>query len=127
MLVQLLKGYTNFELGKYLLWYVLPTGFDMILLAVLAVFVQSLSPNKYVGWGVMVLYIVSTIVAQFARLRAQSLPSTAASPQVRYSDINGAGTYWKGAWWFRLYWARVRDHPAGRSPTCCGGAAPRRG
>jgi hypothetical protein len=30
MLVQLLKGH-HFELGKYLLWYVLPTGFDLIL------------------------------------------------------------------------------------------------
>ena len=59
MLVQLLKGYTDLELGKYLLWYVLPTGVDVILLAVLAVFVQALSPNKYVGWGVMVLYIVA--------------------------------------------------------------------
>jgi hypothetical protein len=34
ILVQLVKGYTNLELGKYFLWYILPTGVDLILLAV---------------------------------------------------------------------------------------------
>ena len=106
MLVQLVKGYTNFELGKYMLWYVLPTGFDMILIAVLAVFVQSLSPNKYAGWGIMVLYIVATIVFQSIGLE-HNLYLYGNSPLVAYSDLNGAGIYWKAAWWFRLYWGAV--------------------
>jgi hypothetical protein len=29
-IVQLFNGYTNFELGKYFSWYVLPLGFDMV-------------------------------------------------------------------------------------------------
>jgi ABC-2 type transport system permease protein len=33
-------GYTHLELGKYLLWYLLPQTVDCILLAVLAVFLQ---------------------------------------------------------------------------------------
>ena len=51
VLVQLSLGYTHLELGKYLLWYVLPTTWDMLLLAALAVFVQAISPHKIVGWG----------------------------------------------------------------------------
>ena len=51
MLVQLVAGYTDVELGKYLLWYVLPMTVDVALIAILAVFVQALSPNKFVGWG----------------------------------------------------------------------------
>jgi len=31
LLIQLLKGHTNFELGKYLLWYVLPLALPIIL------------------------------------------------------------------------------------------------
>ena len=62
ILVQIAKGYTDFELGTYLLWYVLPIGIEVVMTAVLAVFVQSLSPNKYVGWAIMVVYIVSTLV-----------------------------------------------------------------
>jgi aminopeptidase N len=106
MLVQLLKGYTNFEFGKYLLWYILPLGLDFLLLAVLAVFVQALSPNKYVGWGIMVLYIVLQIIANSVGLE-HNLYIYGQSPQVQYSDMNGAGTFWQGAWWFRLYWAAV--------------------
>ena len=106
MLVQLLKGYTNFELGKYFLWYILPSGFDAILIAILAVFVQSLSPNKYAGWGIMVLYIVATLV--FVSLGLEhNLYLYGNTPSVAYSDMNGAGIYWKAAWWFRLYWGAI--------------------
>ena len=104
VLVQLAKGYTDIELGKYLLWYVLPNGFPAITIAVLAVFVQALSPNKYVGWGVMVLYIVFQIVANSIGLE-HNLYVYGTAPQVPLSDINNAGSFWKGAWWFRLYWA----------------------
>jgi len=106
MLVQLLKGYTHFELGKYLLWYILPMSWDAILLAVLAVFVQALCPNKYLGWGIMVLYIVATLVFQSLGLE-HNLYLYGNGPRERYSDINGAGTFWIGAWWFRFYWAAV--------------------
>ncbi|HQR89814.1 MAG TPA: ABC transporter permease subunit, partial [Caulobacter sp.] len=58
---QLAHGYTHLELGKYLLWYVLPQSVDWILLAVLAVFLQAVSPHKFVGWGLMVIYMVATI------------------------------------------------------------------
>ena len=104
MLVQLGKGYTNLELGRYLLWYVLPMSFAVTLIAILAVFVQALSPNKYVGWGIMVLYIVLQIVAGSVGLE-HNLYVYGQGPRVPLSDINNAGSFWKGAWWFRLYWA----------------------
>ena len=61
ILIQLIRGQTNIQLGQYALWYILPLTVDMLILAVLAVFVQALSPNKYVGWAIMVVYLVSTI------------------------------------------------------------------
>src|SRR4051812_14615998 len=57
VVVQLSLGYTDLEIGKYLLWYVLPSTWDLVLLAALAVFVQAVSPSKAVGWGVMVLFL----------------------------------------------------------------------
>ncbi|MEA3053442.1 MAG: type transport system permease protein [Sphingomonadales bacterium] len=103
VLVQLIRGYTDIQPMQYLLWYVLPQGVGMVMYAVLAVFVQSLSPNKYVGWAVMVVYIVSTIVMSSLGFEHNlyQFPST---PQEPLSDMNGAGGYWIGAWWFRLYW-----------------------
>ncbi|HEX4739257.1 MAG TPA: M1 family aminopeptidase [Allosphingosinicella sp.] len=100
---QLAKGWPSFELGKYLLWYLLPMSFDMIALAILAVFVQSLSPNKYTGWGVMALYLVATIVVQLLGF-SNHLYIFGSTPDEPLSDMNGAGIYWIGAWWFRLYW-----------------------
>jgi ABC-2 type transport system permease protein len=40
---QLAHGYTNLELDKYLLWYLLPQTVDLMLLAVLAVFLQAIA------------------------------------------------------------------------------------
>src|SRR6202021_4095920 len=59
---QAARGYFDVEIGHYLLWYVLPNAIDMTLLAVLAVFIQALSPNKYAGWAVMVVFLISTLV-----------------------------------------------------------------
>jgi ABC-2 type transport system permease protein len=104
ILVQLIKGYTDLELGKYLSWYVLPQSAGLVLIAILAVFVQSLSPNKYVGWAVMVVYIVATIVLTSLGFE-HNLYQYPSTPEVPLSDMNGSGGFEAGAWWFRLYWA----------------------
>ena len=106
MLVQLAKGYADLEPGKYLLWYILPQSVSMFLIAVLAIFVQALSPSKYVGWGIMVLYLIFNIVATRMGFE-HNLYQYASVPDIQYSDINGAGTFWRGQWWFRLYWAAI--------------------
>jgi aminopeptidase N len=101
--IDLIKGWPHFEIGKYLVWYLLPMSVDMVAFAVLAVFVQSLSPNKYVGWGVMLLFIVATIVLPLVGF-SHNLYLFPSTPDEPLSDMNGAGIYWIGAWWFRLYW-----------------------
>ena len=101
VLFQLLAGFTHVELGKYLLWYVLPTTWDMLLLAALAIFVQALSPHKTVGWAVMVAFIVWQMVNTAID---HNLLNYGASPGMPLSDMNGAGSFWWGAWTVRLYW-----------------------
>ncbi|SEM72667.1 Peptidase family M1 [Sphingomonas gellani] len=104
MAMQLVHGYSQFEIGKYLLWYVLPGTVDYTLLAVLAVFIQALSPHKFVGWGLMVLYIIARTT--LGRLGfGDVLYNYAATPEVPLSDMNGQGSFWIGAWWLRLYWS----------------------
>jgi ABC-2 type transport system permease protein len=101
--VQLIKGHTDIELDKYFLWYILPDGYGVILTAILAVFVQSVSPNKYIGWGVMVVWIVLQIIANGLGLQ-HPLYLFGSTTEVPYSDMNDAGSFWKAAWWLRLYW-----------------------
>jgi len=104
VLIQIAKGYYNFEFGKYLLWYVLPESTDLILIAVLAVFCQALSPNKFFGWGLMVLYLVATFAVPGNGFEHNLYLFGARNP-VPLSDMNGQGKFWIGAWWFRLYWS----------------------
>ena len=103
VVVQALKGYDNFELGRYFLWYVLPWSVDLFLIAALAVFIQALSPHKVIGWGVTVLYIVATLVLPGLGLE-HHLYIYGTAPMVPLSDMNGEGRFWIGAAWFRLYW-----------------------
>ncbi|MCA0356925.1 MAG: aminopeptidase [Proteobacteria bacterium] len=103
VLSQVFHGYFNFELEKYLLWYVLPQAVDFILVAVLAVFLQTISPHKFIGWALMVIYIVSTIT--FTNLGFEhKLYNYGATTETPFSDMNGLGKFWIGAWWLRAYW-----------------------
>ncbi|GAA0741365.1 aminopeptidase [Sphingomonas sp. ABOLD] len=104
MIMQLVHSYSHFELGKYLLWYVLPETVDYALLAVLAVFLQALSPHKFVGWGLMVVYIIGRMTLGNLGF-GDVLYNYAQGPRVPLSDMNGQGTFWIGAWWLRLYWS----------------------
>ena len=109
--IQAIKGYTNFELNKWFVWYVLPQAVDWILLAVLAVFVQAISPHKFVGWGLMVIYLITTIT--FGNLGFDHiLYNYGAVPNdggfgMPLSDINGLGKFWIGGWIARSYWSLI--------------------
>ncbi|HLK23371.1 MAG TPA: M1 family aminopeptidase [Caulobacteraceae bacterium] len=103
MLFQTAKGFFSYEIGEYLLWYVLPNAIDVALIAVLAVFVQVLSPHKFVGWAVMIAYVIVS-TAMVALGLEHNLYNYGSGPAVPLSDLNGQGHYWIGAYWFRLYW-----------------------
>ncbi|HEV2532403.1 ABC transporter permease/M1 family aminopeptidase [Phenylobacterium sp.] len=104
VVIQLIKGYAHLQLGEYLLWWLLPQSIDLMLLAVLAMFVQALSPHKFVGWGVMVIYMISSIVMSNLGLE-DNLYQYGSGVNVPLSDLNGQGRFWIGAYWFRLYWS----------------------
>jgi ABC-2 type transport system permease protein len=101
IVLQLSLDFTHLEVGKYLLWYVAPRTWDMLLLAALAVFVQALSPHKAIGWGVMVVFL---LWQQLNTAIDHNLLLYAGTPRVPLSDMNGAGSFWEGAWVFRAYW-----------------------
>jgi aminopeptidase N len=104
LVTQLLHGYTDVELGKYLLWYALPDTIGFTLIAVLAVFIQALSPNKYLGWGLMVFYFIIIRVTLRNLGFGDALYNYGQFTGIPLSDMNGMGKFWIGAWWLRLYW-----------------------
>ncbi len=104
--VQLAMGFTAIQPEKYLLWYILPNAIDWSLIAILAVFLQAISPHKFVGWGLMLLYLIATL--SLGRIGWEhNLYIFGGTPQTPLSDMNGQGDYAGFAAWFRAYWAAV--------------------
>ena len=97
------QGAPNIGLWQWLAWYVLPVAADMLLIAVLAVVVQVLSPSKYVGWGIIFLWFVGTIFLSNMGYN-NPLYTYPSVPSVPLSDFVGQGSFWWGAFVFRLYW-----------------------
>lgn len=106
ILVQLARGVTAIEPLQYLDWYLLPMTADMVLLAILSVFVQALSPNKYIGWGIMVIYLVGTITLVNIGFE-HPLYNYGSTGNLRLSDMNGDQIGGPLGWWLRLYWGGV--------------------
>ncbi len=102
--IQLMRGGAVIEFGQFASWYLLPLSVDMMLTAVLAVFLQSLSPNKYIGWGLMVVYLVTTITLSGIGFE-HPLYSYGQTGAVIPSDINGIQAGGPAGWWLRLYWS----------------------
>ena len=97
------SGYFDFEAGHYLLWFLLPHAIGLIQLAVLTIFVQTLSPGKFVGFGVMALCVVARLTLPSLgfehHLYLFGTPTT-----IPLSDMNGQGDFWVSRTWFEAYW-----------------------
>jgi ABC-2 type transport system permease protein len=101
---QALNGFFRFEIVAYLGWFVWPVSVAAVLLAVLAVFVQVLVPHKYIGWAVMLVYIVISIMLGNIGFE-HNLYNYSGTPPVPLSDMNGLGRFWIAQAWFQVYWA----------------------
>ncbi len=103
LVVQIAQGYYHFELGLYFRELFLNRLIGLCILCVLAMFVQTIVNNKYLGHFVMVLYIIATLALPPAGFQ-DFLYRFGQTPQVIYSDINGYGPYLQPLVWFRIYW-----------------------
>ena len=75
-----------------------------LLLAVLSVTVQVLVPQKFIGWGVMLLHLVASVALASAGFE-HNLYQYGSTPPVPLSDMNRMGHFWIGAAWFLAYWS----------------------
>ena len=100
---QLIEGARAIGLPQYLGWFIVPAAIDGLLIAILAVFVQVLSPNKYVGWGILFVWFVGNIFLSNMGY-SDPLYTYAREPNVPFSDFVGAGSFWKSAAVLQFYW-----------------------
>lgn len=100
--IQLFKGGAPIEVGLYARG-VLLAGLPFILMGMLALALQVLTNNKFIGYLLMIVFMVSQIVASVLHLD-HNLYNFAGLPQTPYSDMNGYGHFLRGWSWFALYW-----------------------
>ncbi len=102
MLYQMLHGYTRFELGLYAQVVAMNTlGFAAW--AALALALQVLCNNKFLGYAAVILVWGANIVLPLLDF-TQKLYLFNATPSTPYSDMNGHGHFLRGMLWFQGYW-----------------------
>ena len=100
---QTFKGYTDYEWSLYLEGALIEL-IPFVLLGTLALVLQVLSHNKFLGY---LLLIVALVVRGFmGGLNFEhNLYNYASAPQIPYSDMNGYGHFLRGFLWFEGYWS----------------------
>lgn len=106
---QLAKGVTRIDLRFYVVNLFVLLGLQMVMIAVLATFVQSLVNQKYVGLlVVLILLVVIPITVALEAIEARiPLLHFATYPDVPLSDMNQFGHFLPAAFWFTAYWGCV--------------------
>lgn len=101
---QLAHGYTHLEPGLYLGMLAL-NAIPFVLMAVLALFLQVISNNKFLGYLLNIVWVVASSIGFSLLHWDHNLYNYGGAPSVPYSDMNGFGHFLTGALWFDGYWA----------------------
>ncbi len=103
ILVQLFKGYYDFQIGYYLLGLFSFFQFPIWFTCVLAVFAQVLTGNRYLGMLVVVLYFVATLFLPQQGFEHNLYLFT--TPQIPLSVFTGFGPNLASFIWYSVYWS----------------------
>ena len=102
MCFQLIKGGTAIEPMLYLQGALQNSAY-FVLMGLLALALQVLCNNKFVGYLVVILLMAWQVVFGILHFD-HNLYNIAGLPQVQYSDMNGFGHFLTGWYWYLLYW-----------------------
>lgn len=104
VIVQLLKGFTDFRFGIYfveLYGITLPQYIQMIMLSFA---IHTLVNNKFAGHGLAIfIWVLMFMLRGFADMN-YNLFFYSYTPGYIWSDIDGIGHMAKPVFWFNLYW-----------------------
>ena len=103
LIYEAIGGAHQFGVLHYLSWFILPAAIDGLQIAVLAVFVQVLTPNKYAGWAILFVWFVAGIFLSNTGW-SDPLYRYGEGPNVPLSDFVGQGSFWFGSAVFQFYW-----------------------
>lgn len=102
IVIQLFKGGAPVEPLVYAKGMLI-SGVPFIFMGLIALVLQVVTNNKFIGYGLMILLMVSQIVAGVMHFD-HNLYNIGGLPRTPYSDMNGYGHFITGWAWFALYW-----------------------
>ncbi len=102
MAIQLSKGYTQLEPLVYLQMLSVDS-IIFVLMGGLALVLQVLSNNKFVGYALLVVVLIGQMVLGLLDY-THNLYNFGSWPNAPYSDMNGYGHFLPAQAWFQAYW-----------------------
>ncbi len=102
MAIQLSKGYTQLEPLVYLKMLSVDS-IIFVLMGGLALVLQVLSNNKFVGYALLVVVMIGQAVLGLLDY-THNLYNFGSWPNAPYSDMNGYGHFLAAQAWFQAYW-----------------------
>lgn len=100
--IQLYRGGAPVELGVYIEG-VFMAGLPYVLMALIAIVLQVVTNNKFIGYLLMIVLMIAQIVLSVMHFD-HNLYNIGLLPETPYSDMNGFGHFVTGWTWFALYW-----------------------
>lgn len=104
IIVQTLKGFTEYSLGVYLREMYLLTFPSYIEMILLGFAVHITVNNKFGGHGIALLIWVSMYLMRTVGKMNYNLFFYFYTPDYKWSDMNGIGHFMKPQMWFNFYW-----------------------
>ncbi|MCF0056252.1 M1 family aminopeptidase [Dyadobacter sp. CY356] len=104
IIIQTLKGFTDYNLPVYLIDLYLLTLPGFIQMILLSFAVHVIVNNKFAGHGVaMLIWAAMFLLRNFAEYD-YNLLFYFFTPEYKWSDMNGLGHFGKPLFWFNFYW-----------------------
>ena len=106
IIMQTAAGYYNYEIGQYCKELYFITFPQVMIIALLSLFVQTVVPNKFIGHAIVIAAVLIVPILQSFGLE-NSLYLFGNVPAYIYSDMNGYGHFVPAIFWATLYWLAV--------------------
>ena len=102
--VQLSKGYTNLEMNVYIGELLIDDFAGFLCMVALALLVQTLSPNMFLGFFIVVVFNILNTFIWSAMHIDTNMVRFGANPNHIFSSFYRYAPYLKGKVWFSTYW-----------------------
>ncbi len=106
VMMQTVAGYHHYEFAQYFKELYVITFPQILTFTLIALFVQTVVSNKFIGHGIVIgMFVSVNILFNFGWENTLYLPGS--TPSYTYSDMNGYGHFVKALFWSISYWLSI--------------------